>query len=823
MSRLEVVFQCNADVHWTSSISQFVKLYAEKNGQIEEQQRHINVGLERLHDTLTEVQALQSELGAKDSQLKSKDLEANRKLQQMIANQQEAEAKKLRSIQIQEQLEKQQAMIAERKEGALQELEEVEPLVQEAAGAVANIKKAHLAEVRAMANPPETVKLAVESACIVLGFKVDGWKAVQSVIRRDDFTSMVRNFDSERISPAIRQKIERDYMNLPNFNVEAADRASKACGPLVQWVFAQVQYSAILDKVGPLRDEVTFLEHQAETTREQAKIALETVQQLELSIAQYKDEYAQLISETQTIKLEMRQVQDKVNRSTSLLSSLSSEQQRWTRDSEAFEPEVANIPGDVLLSAIFLTYSGWFDQQNRARLLEHCRAQMTGHHIIHKPKLSFADFLSSIDERSEWSRAGLAVDDLTVENALILKRFNRYPLIIDPTDQATTYLTALSGKGKMIVTSFLDSAFIKNLETALRFGYSLLIQNAEDLNPVINAVLNKELRKTGGRNLVRIGNQDVDFSPSFTMFLSTRDASIKVVPDVSSRTAIVNFSMTPDSLFSQSLDRILRVESPDIYERRKDLQKIQSGYLVKLRHLEESLLRVLNECDGHILEDDKVIASLETVKREAEIVARKVEEAATAMDHIEEKAKEYTPVARAASDIFFLLQRLSNLHHFYRFSLEFFLQIFGAALEDNNRLGQTEDPTQRQNAILEDLFAITKSRVQQGLLNEDRPVFAVFLAAVYLSALGQAKMARALLRSVQFLEEAQHSKDAEPIQALEDAISGIPFADLDLREADVQQQVLPTSKSQQDWLSSSNPEVQPLGEALKEGAEVNAL
>jgi dynein heavy chain 1 len=772
-----------------------------------------------LHDTLTEVETLQSELRAKDLQLKGKDIEANRKLQQMIADQQKAEAKKLHSIQIQQQLEKDQADIAERKEGALLELEEVEPLVQEAAGAVANIKKAHLAEVRAMGNPPETVKLAVESACIVLGFKVDGWKAVQSVIRRDDFTSMVRNFNSEKIVPAIRDKIERDYMALPNFTVEAADRASKACGPLVQWVFAQVRYSAILDKVGPLRDEVTYLQHQADTKREQVKAALETIQELELSIAQYKDEYAQLISETQTIKLEMHQVQDKVNRSTSLLSSLSSEQQRWTRDSELFEPEVANIPGDVLLSAVFLTYGGWFDQRNRCRLLDHCRAHMKHYSIIHKTKLSFSDFLSSIDERTEWSQAGLAVDDLTVENALILKRFNRYPLIIDPTDQATSYLTALSGKGKMIVTSFLDSAFIKNLETALRFGNTLLIQNAEDLNPVLNAVLNKELRKAGGRNLVRIGNQDVDFSPSFNMFLSTRDASIAIGPDVSSRTTIVNFSMTPDSLFSQSLDKILRVESPATYEKRKDLQKIQSGYLLKLRHLEESLLRVLNDCNGRILEDDKVISSLETVKREAAIVGGKVGEAATAMDDIEEKTKEYTSLARAASDIFFLLQRLSSLHHFYRFSLDFFLQIFGTALEGNARLRQVEDPKERQRVILQDLFAVTMVRVQQGLLDEDRPLFSVFLAAVYLSATGETKKARALLRFAHALDDADNQEESTPLQVLDKAMKGLPVDDLGLKEVDMKTQLFETPAMEQEWLACSNPEEEAVGGDDEDGMQ----
>jgi dynein heavy chain 1 len=760
------------------------------------------------------VETLQTELGVKDAQLKTKDEEANKKLRQMIADQQQAEAKKLRSIQIQQQLEDQQAMIAERKEGVLSELEEVEPMVQEAAGAVANIKKAHLAEVRAMGNPPETVKLAVESACIVLGFKVDGWKAVQSVIRRDDFTSMVRNFDSEKISPATRNKIERDYMALPNFNVDAADRASKACGPLVQWVFAQVRYSAILDKVGPLRDEVIFLEHQAETTMEQAKIALETVQQLEESIARYKDEYAQLISETQTIKLEMRQVQDKVTRSTSLLSSLSSEQERWSQDSEQFENEIANVPGDVLQSSVLLTYAGWFDQHSRLRLLDYCRTQMTTRGIAHRSRLSFLDFLSSVDEISEWSNAGLAVDDLTVENALILKRFNRYPLIIDPTDQATAFLTGSYGKGKMIVTSFLDSAFIKNLETALRFGNALLIQNAEVLNPVLTAVLNKEIRKTGGRNLVRLGNQDVDFSPSFVMFLSTRDAALEVGPDVSSRTTIVNFSMTPSSLFSQSLDKILKAESPEVYRKRKDLQKIQSGYRVKLRHLEESLLRVLNECNGNILEDDKVIATLETVKKEAANVGQKVAEAETAMDVIEEKAKEYNSIARAASDIFFLLARLSKLHHFYRFSLDFFLHIFDTVLLNNPRLLQMQDPKRRQQVILEDLFIVAMSRVQQGLLHQDYAVLSAFMASIYLSACGEADKARALLRFIQRNGDDVRLDDDAPDRASKRAFERLPFGDLGIDDANAKEQIQNASVGWQDWLESATPELQPFGQDL---------
>lgn len=54
--------------------------------------------------------------------------------------------------------------------------------------------------------------------------------------------------------------------------------------------------------------------------------------------------------------------------------------------------------------------------------------------------LSTTEFLSKPQERILWQQQELPNDDLCIENAIILKRFNRYPLIIDPSDQALKYI-----------------------------------------------------------------------------------------------------------------------------------------------------------------------------------------------------------------------------------------------------------------------------------------------------------------------------------------------------------------------------------------------
>lgn len=165
---------------------------------------------------------------------------------------------------------------------------------------MSNIKTQHLVEVRGMANPPALVKLAMESVCVLLGEKTSSWKDVQMVLRRNDFIASIVNYDTDKnMTAAMRAEIRKSFMSNPDFTFEKIDRASKACGPLVQWVIAQVSFSEILQKVEPLRNEVKKLEEDAMETRLKAEQLSNMIRELEASIARYKEEYAVLIAETQ--------------------------------------------------------------------------------------------------------------------------------------------------------------------------------------------------------------------------------------------------------------------------------------------------------------------------------------------------------------------------------------------------------------------------------------------------------------------------------------------------------------------------------------------
>lgn len=118
--------------HYLDFINHFVKLYNEKRSDLEEQQLHLNVGLNKIAETVEQVEEMQKSLAVKSQELQAKNDAANAKLRQMVKDQQEAEKKKVQSQEIQAELEIQTIKIAQKREDVMADLAQVEPAVIDA-------------------------------------------------------------------------------------------------------------------------------------------------------------------------------------------------------------------------------------------------------------------------------------------------------------------------------------------------------------------------------------------------------------------------------------------------------------------------------------------------------------------------------------------------------------------------------------------------------------------------------------------------------------------------------------------------------------------
>jgi dynein heavy chain 1 len=314
-------------------------------------------------------------------------------------------------------------------------------------------------------------------------------------------------------------------------------------------------------------------------------------------------------------------------------------------------------------------------------------------------------------------------------------------MIMDPSGQAIQFLQNEYREQKIIVTSFLDAGFRKQLESALRFGSPIVIQDADCYDPLLNAVLNREIHRSGGRVLIRLqgGNsQPIDFSPLFRLFLFTRDSSYQFAPDLSSRVTFVNFTITPASLKTQCLARILAVERPDVEEKNRSLLRAQGEFRARLYTLEQSLLQALNDARGNILDDDgeaSVLATLEKLKREAADITEKMQSTESVMKEVDSVSKLYMPLARTSSSVYFFLEKQMPLvHRFYQFGLDFFIRsIFEPVLSMKSEKNAVA-PAERVLLLLQLLFQFTYERVMPSLLFADRPVLCFHLARLFIAS-----------------------------------------------------------------------------------------
>ena len=216
------------------------KLFHEKREALEDEQRHLDVGLQKIGETEEQVKELQKSLKVKEQELAEKEAAANDKLSQMLADQKKAEAEQANSKRLRAELETDVVELEKRNAEVQEQLALVEPAVEEAKLSVKGIKKQQLSELRSLASPPAPVKLALESICTLLGEDANmDWKNIRQVMVKEDFITRIINFDSEKVSTATVAACQK-YIKDPDFVFEKVGNVDDAAAAAVAAAVAAV-------------------------------------------------------------------------------------------------------------------------------------------------------------------------------------------------------------------------------------------------------------------------------------------------------------------------------------------------------------------------------------------------------------------------------------------------------------------------------------------------------------------------------------------------------------------------------------------------------
>lgn len=247
----------------------------------------------------------------------------------------------------------------------------------------------------------------------------------------------------------------------------------------------------------------------------------------------------------------------------------------------------------------------------------------------------------------------------------------RFCLCLAPRLQGRAWLLRREASSGLRVTQQGDRHFRSALEESLAAGTPLLIENVEEeLDPVLDAVLERRFVRRGRALLVTLGDKEVDVGEGFRLYATTRLPNPRLSPELSAKVTVVDFTVTPAGLEDQLLARLVLKERRELEERRRLLLEEVQAYRRRVAQLEADLLLRLSSSTGNLLEDNQLVEVLAATKATAREVADKMAVAGDTRARITEACEEYRPAAHRATLLYFLVAEFAGVNCMYQVRAE---------------------------------------------------------------------------------------------------------------------------------------------------------
>lgn len=287
------------------------------------------------------------------------------------------------------------------------------------------------------------------------------------------------------------------------------------------------------------------------------------LRQLNQQILALEANYSEIKLKQENLENEIKDCEKRLSLSTSLLSSLTGERLRWTETTAKLESNVKYLTGDSLLSAAVISYLGAFPPTNRASLLKSFVEFFGESFILVSPGFSLEATLGDPMQVKKWVLSGLPSDGYSRENAMIVYASQKWPLLIDPQNQANKWIKNYEQPSLLVTRQRRkevdggkreedggkrkkeeeggggrkeDYGLIRTLETGLGLGYPVLLENVgEELDGVLEPVLGRQFFKNGGVMSVKVGDNVVEVAKGFRLLITTKMRNPHYQPELTTK------------------------------------------------------------------------------------------------------------------------------------------------------------------------------------------------------------------------------------------------------------------------------------------------
>ncbi|XP_034231069.1 dynein heavy chain 2, axonemal [Thrips palmi] len=684
--------RCNyvTPTNYLELVSGYKTMLKEKREELSNSANKLRNGLSKIDETREKVQVMTVELEVAQAQVMESQKLCEDYLKIISKQQTEADLQQ-KEVAIKKLKIGEEEVVCKRLAAVAQaDLDEAMPALEEAMRALDALNKKDLTEIKSYPKPPYKVEMVMEAVMILK--KVEPtWAEAKRQLGDVEFLNKLRDFDKDHISDRVLKKVGT-YTSREEFEPESVGSVSTAAKSLCMWVRAIEKYAKVYRIVAPKiekRDSAlaSLREKQAMLAAAEAKL-----QELAETLERLQIEYEEKLKQSEELREKASLLEMKLARAKDLVDGLADERDRWTNTVTTLDYQFDLLPGDVLIAIASVAYLGPFVTVYREELTDIWKKSMLDENVPMSPDWTLVGFLTDKTTVREWNLQGLPTDLFSTENGVIITRANRWPLIIDPQCQAWRWIKNLEGSNGLHVLDSGQPNFLQEIEKAIEMGEPVLLQNVlESLDPAIEPILSKALIQNGNELQLRMGDHWVHYHPSFKLFMTTKLPNPHYAPEVSTKTTIVNCAIKEEGLEAQLLGIVVRKEKPELEEQKDQLMLTISEGNKTLKSLEDELLRLLNESEGPLLDNEELFRTLKISKLTSTSVKESLEISRATEVEIDQAREAYRLCAQRASILFFVLNDLSRIDPMYQFSLESYIQLFTLSTEKSPKSSLRDD------------------------------------------------------------------------------------------------------------------------------------
>ncbi|XP_014674920.1 PREDICTED: dynein heavy chain 10, axonemal-like [Priapulus caudatus] len=667
-------------------INSYVRLLEEKDAFILAQCQRLASGMTKIAEASEQLNDLNDKLAVQKVAVEEKTIACESLLQEISDGTQKGTEKKQLAEAKGKEIVVQTKVITVEKRNAEDALAAALPALEAARIALEDLDKSDVTEIRSFAKPPKAVQTVCECIVVMRGSKDISWKSAKAMMSEANFLKSLMEMDVDAITTS-QTKTIKNLLGTMEATLEDMKSISRAGAGLLKFVEAVMGYCAVNKEIKPKREKVARLEKEFHQSKRELDRINKEVAALESDLGLLGQKYEEAMMERQNLEEETALMMRRLVAADKLIGGLSSENERWADDLEELKQQRIRLLGDCLLAAAFLSYLGAFNWDFRNQLLfDEWKMDVVSRDIPLSEPYKLEALVTDDVEISRWTSEGLPPDELSIQNGILTTRSSRFPLCIDPQQQALNWIRKREEPNNLKVCTFSDPDFIKQLELAIKYGFPFLFKDVDEyIDPVIDNVLEKNIKGQQGRQFVILGDKEVDYDPNFKLYLNTKLSNPKYSPNVFGKAMVINYTVTLNGLEDQLLSVIVKFERKELEEQRERLIQETSENKKLLKDLEDSLLRELATSTGNMLDNVELVATLEETKSKATEVAEKLKLAANTAEDIERTRDGYRPAAKRGAILFFVLSEMSAINSMYQYSLASYLEVFQHSLQKSMR------------------------------------------------------------------------------------------------------------------------------------------